>query len=86
MNPLKGFMRQNNNPMNDIMQMLNGGANPQVMAQQMLQNNPQARQLIQQMQNQANGRSPKEMALQYAKQQGINEKDLMQLAQRFGLK
>lgn len=87
MNPLKGFMGpQNNNPVNGILQMLNNGGNPQQIANRILQSNPQARQFMQQMQNQANGRSPKEMAMQYAKQRGISEKDLMELASRFGAK
>lgn len=86
MNPLKSLMGQQNNPINGILQMMNGGMNPQAMANQILQSNPQAQQFLTQMRNQSNGRSPKEMAMQFAKQKGISEKDLMQLASRMGLK
>ena len=86
MNPLKNLQGNAQNPINGILQMLNGGANPQVMANQMLQRNPQAQQFLAQMQNQANGRSPREVAIQYAKQNGISEKELMRLAGRMGLR
>lgn len=86
MNSLNRFRGQANNPINGIMQMMNNGMNPQAFANQILQQNPQAKQFLTQIQNQANGRSPKEMALQYAKQQGISEQQLMQLANRMGLK
>lgn len=86
MNPLKGFMGQQNSPIGNIMQMLGGGMNPQALASQLLNNDPKARQFMAQMQNMSNGRSPRDMAIQYARQQGIKEKDLMELAHRMGLK
>lgn len=87
MNPLKGFMgNQMNNPMNNVLQMMNGGMNPQMIMDRMLQNNPQAKQFLEQMKNQSNGRSPKEMALQYARQQGISDQQLMEMANKMGLK
>lgn len=86
MNPLKGFMGQPTNPMAGIMQMLSQGMNPRMLASQLMQNNPQAKQFMAQMQNMSNGRSPRDMAIQYAKQQGMSEKDLMQLARMMGLK
>ena len=86
MNPLNGFMGTPQNPVNNILQMMNGGMNPQIVVNQMLQRNPQARLFLQQMQNQANGRSPKEVVMQYARQNGISDQELMQLAERVGLK
>lgn len=86
MNPLKSFMSPGNSPVNGILQMLNGGVNPQALANQLLQSNPQARLFLQQIQNQANGRSPREMAIQYAHQYGISDEELMRLASRMGLK
>lgn len=87
MNPLRNFMGQaSQSPINGILQMMNGGMNPQFLADQVLQKNPQAKQFLQQMQNQANGRSPKEMVMQYAKQNGISEQEVMQLASRMGLR
>lgn len=87
MNPLRSFMgNAPQSPLSGIMQAMNNGVNPQVMAEQILQRNPQARQFLQQMQNQSNGRSPKEMVFQYARQSGISEQDLMVLANRMGLR
>lgn len=75
-----------NNPMAQIMQMINGGTSPQVILQQMLQNNPQAQSTLQTLQSQANGRSPREMVFQLAQQAGISEREIMQLASKMGLK
>lgn len=86
MNPLKNFMGQQTSPISEIMKMMNSGANPQMMVEQMLKTDPRARQFMEQMKNMSNGRSPKEMAMQYAKQQGISEQELSQLANRLGLK
>lgn len=87
MNPLRGLMgRATQSPINGILQMMNGGMNPQMMADQVLQRNPRAKKFLEQMQNQANGRSPKEMVMQYARQSGISEQEVMQLANRMGLR
>ena len=87
MNPLRGLMgKAPQSPINGILQMMNGGMNPQMMADQVLQRNPRAKQFLEQMQNQANGRSPKEMVMQYARQSGISEQEVMQLANRMGLR
>lgn len=77
---------QAQSPINKILQIMNGGMNPQIMAEGLLQRNPQARQFLTQMQNQANGRSPKEMVMQYAKQSGISEEEVMKIANKMGLK
>lgn len=86
MNPLKSYMGAPQSPVNGILHMINGGANPQALAEQVLQRSPQARLFLQQMQNQANGRSPRELALQYARQKGISDQEFMQLANRMGLR
>lgn len=86
MNPLKSFMSSNSSPINGILQIFNSGMNPQILVNQMLQSNPQARLFLQQIQNQSNGRSPKEMAIQYARQRGISDEELMKLANRMGLR
>lgn len=70
---------------NTFMAMSKNGGSPQQIAQQMLMNNPQARQIFQQMENMANGLSPKEFAIQYAKQNGVNPDQVLQVAKRFGL-
>lgn len=76
----------NGNPLQMILQMKNGGMSPQNILNQMMQQNPQASQMITQLQNQANGRSPREMALQSAKQVGMSDQDFNQLIGMLGLK
>lgn len=75
----------NTNLVNQFMAMVNGGANPMALAQQMLQNNPNAKHVMTQFQNMANGRSPRDLAIQLAKQNGVDMKQLMQFASRLGL-
>lgn len=75
----------NTNLVNQFMAMVNGGANPMALAQQMLQNNPNAKKVMTQFQNMANGRSPRDLAMQLAKQNGVDMKQLMQFASRLGL-
>ena len=86
-NPIMSIMGQNmpqqpNNPMQMLMNM----QNPQQFAQHLLNTNPQARQFMTQMQNMANGRNPKEFALQLAKQNGMDEKQFLEMASRLGAK
>lgn len=88
MNPLgknvpKG---QTNNPVNNILQFLNSGGNPQQMIQQLMQQNPNANKMIEQMKNMAGWKSPKEFAMQMAQQQGIDPEQIMQIARKMGLK
>lgn len=73
------------NLLNTFMAMANSGGNPKQIAQQMLMNDPQAREILQQMQNMANGLSPREFAIKYAEQNGVNPNELLQFAKRFGL-
>lgn len=61
------------------------GANPQMLAQQMLMSDPEARRIYQQVQNMAGGMSPRDFALQFAKQNGVDEKDFLEFAKQFGL-
>lgn len=60
-------------------------SNPQAFANTLLQQNPGAQKLIQQLKNTANGKSPREMAYQLAKQQGIDPAQLDQLIHKLGL-
>lgn len=84
MNPIMQMM--NGSPIDAIMQAMNGGMNPQAMAQQIMQQNPQAAAMVQEMQRSMGGRSPKEVALEYCRNQGIDEKQVMGLAQRMGIR
>ena len=70
-----------NNLINMIIQIMSNGQNPNQIIQQMLNQNPQAQVLFNQM-NQS-GMSPKEFTMQYAKQNNINiDAILNSLAQR----
>lgn len=73
-------------PIQQIVQMMNGGANPQQVMQQMLNNNPQAQVMLKQLQNMAGDTPPKDFAMQLLKQNGVSEKQIMDLAKKMGLK
>lgn len=65
------------------MQMMQGGkVNPQNLMQ-MMGNNPMMQQ-AQQMMN--SGGDPKDIAMNLAKQKGMSEEQLKQMAQQFGIK
>lgn len=85
MNPLgKGNIpQQGNNPINALLNFMNGGGNPQQLIQQ-IQQNPQANAMVQQLQSM--GKSPKEMVMQIAKQRGIDPTQIEQLVQKMGHK
>lgn len=85
-NPLFSNNKTSAGPLDGLMQFLNGGGDPQKLVEQVLQENPQARQFMQQMKNTTNGRSPKEMALQLAKQRGIDPDQLVQMVNKMGRK
>ena len=71
----------NNNPMNQIMNALQQGVNPNQIAMQLAQNNPSVRRAMQLV----NGKTPeqvRDMAFQRAKQRGV---DLYQLARNMGI-
>lgn len=60
--------------------------NPRAFAQNMLQQNPAARQFITQLQNSTNGMSPKQAVYQLASQRGIPHEQIDQVARQMGLK
>ena len=69
-----------------IIALYDSGGNPQQIMQNMMQQNPQMGQMQTQMQNMAQGRSPKEFILQMAKQNGVSEKNIEGLARILGAK
>ena len=85
MNPIMQMMN-GSNPVGMILQALDGGMNPQAMAAQIMQQNPQAAAMVQEMQRNMGGRSPKELALEYCRSQGIDEDQVIGLAQRMGIR
>ena len=66
------------NPM-QLFQMLSGSNNPQMMFQQMLQQNPQMRSALSQIQNSTQGANPREIAMQLARQRGVSEQQIMSM-------
>lgn len=70
-----------NNNINQIMNFISNGQNPNQLLQQMVQQNPQAQILFNQMQQ--SGMSMKDFTMQYARQNNINiDAILNSLAQR----
>ena len=67
------------NPMQQIMQIMRNGGNPQAMVQQIINTNPQAQAMFSQMK--MSGMSNEQFVRQYAKQNNI---DLNQILGMFG--
>lgn len=84
-NPLIGGNMPNgspNNRINMLMQMLSNGVTPQ----QIIQQNPQFSQIMTQMKNTFGNKSPRDIAMQLAKQQGIDINQIEELARKLGAK
>lgn len=81
-------MANNNgqNPIQMLMQFMNGGGTPEQVMQMIMQRNPNIQQTMTQFKNMSNGKSPREMVMQLAKQQGIDTKQVEELARRLGAK
>lgn len=73
-----------NNPLAMIMQMMNSGTNPQQLMQQLVSQNPQLQVMLNQAQQ--SGMSPRDYALQYAKQNNINIQPLLNMLGQRGIK
>lgn len=71
----------NNNIINFILQ---SAGNPQQVLQQMINNNPQAKILMNQMQQ--SGMSVRDFTLQYARQNNINLQPILQQLNQYGIK
>lgn len=72
------------NIMQMVIQMLIGGNNPNQLAQQLVQTNPQMKAIANQMKN--SGMSPKQFLEQYAKQNNIDVNPIMQMLSKRGIK
>lgn len=74
----------NNNLMNMLMQMISGNMSPQQILQNMMNQNPQVRAMMNQIQQ--SGMSPQEYLNQYAKQNNIdlNNNPLVQTLRKQG--
>lgn len=73
-----------NGPLATIMQILNTGVNPQFTLQQLVSQNPQLQVMLNQAQQ--SGMSPRDYALQFAKQNNINIQPLVNMLGQRGIK
>lgn len=73
----------NGNPMQMLMQMLSSGQNPQIMMQNMLQNNPRVNAVLKQVQQ--SGMSMEQYVRQYAKQNNIDIEPMINALRKRGL-
>ena len=73
-----------NNNINNIMNFITNGQNPNQILQQMLQQNPQAQILFNQMQQ--SGMSAKDFTLQYARQNNVNIQPILNILSQRGIK
>lgn len=74
------------NPIQMLMQFMNGGGTPQQVMQMLIQRNPNIQQTMTQFKNMSNGKSPREMVMQLAKQKGIDINQIEELARKLGAK
>lgn len=74
----------NNSYMNNLMQLLNMGVNPQQIVQNAIARNPQLQQTFSQIQG--GNMSTKDLVLQIAQQRGIDINPMIQMLQQRGFK
>lgn len=89
MNPLKNQLSQNqmlNSPFDPVVQFVNSGGNPKQLVNQMINNNPQAKQAINAIEQKYKGKTPKQIAMQMAREKGIDLNQVNQIARMFGQK
>lgn len=74
----------NNNFLGTLQNFMRMGNNPQLIAQNLIRQNPQFNALYNQIQS--SGMSYKDFVMQYCKQQNIDIKQVEQMAQNLGIK
>ena len=70
--------------MNNIMQMLMSGMNPNIIMQNLMRSNPQVQVILNQMQQ--SGMTPQQYAMQLAKQNNINITPMLNMLRQRGYK
>lgn len=75
-----------NTRISSLIDLYKQGQNPNSITQMLMQQNPNLSMLGPQYQNLVKGKNPREVLLQYAQQLGVNEQNLKELAQMFGVK
>lgn len=71
-------------PNNNIMQMLMGGMNPNVIMQNIIQSNPQAQVILNQMKQ--SGMNPQQYVMQLAKQNNVDLNPMLNMLKQRGYK
>ena len=71
-------------PSNNIMQMLMGGMNPNMIMQNIIQSNPQAQVILNQMKQ--SGMNPQQYVMQLAKQNNIDINPMLNMLKQRGYK
>lgn len=74
-------MNNLNNAIDTLIGFYNSGRNPRDIINMLIQQNPQVRQMMVQVQNMAQGRTPQEFITQLAKQNGLEQSKIDQLMQ-----
>ena len=72
------------NPLQVLLQMAMGGNNPEQIINQMMQQNPQLNILLNQARQ--SGMSPRDYAMQYARQNNVNIQPLVDMFTQRGIK
>lgn len=75
-----------NDPISMMSAFIDNGGNPQQAMQMLMSKNPKSQRMMQQLQMMSKGRNPKDLALEMAKQKGIDPNAVMNLANKMGLK
>lgn len=73
-----------NNNIFQIINILKASGSPEQILQKMLNENPQARGFLEQIQNSTRGATPESVVMQLARQRGISESDIRQMAELLG--
>lgn len=71
-----------NNPFDMLSMFMNKGGNPQQILPMLMQKNPKFNEVMGQINNMAGGRSYQELAMQLAKQRGIDPNQITSLVNR----
>lgn len=77
---------KNTSPFSAMSDFIDKGGSPQQAMQMLMSRNPKSKQMMQQIQMLAKGKNPKDFALEMAKQKGIDPNEIINLANKMGLK
>ena len=75
-----------NTTIQNILSFKNRGGNPQQLLQMLMAQNPEVHNMINRVQNMAQGRNPQEFLAQLAKQNGVSEQNLQAILSLFNKK